>query len=338
MFSWSSMTGVPSHQPPRPVPGLRVGQISLRRGRVEAVWWLAPGADPQTVRDVSLAAGDATYPADVVPDESAPDLLGRTHGVFCCALPESPFPLAFMGMGPEGAWRQEVDLDPLVLDDYRRSVPVHTSAEHDGVTLTVERVAACAERLAVFYAVAVDETEVSEPSAVGMQSLHRDGTRYHVHAPPAATWPPRPVVHALVAYFPAQPGSSEVAFEIAGVALRCRVELSVRLPVPQSLPAVTDPDIELPTGHRIAEAVFTARGVLLRFVAGPGAGILQAHEVATADGRRLPMRGGWGGDDESGMVTGPMPSGTTALVLSAVQVHDRRTGIWRVSFAVPGEA
>ncbi len=338
MFSWSSWSSMsashPLGRPARPVPVLRIGGAALRHGQIEVAWWLLrPGSDPQTLRDVRILAGDQTHLAEVVFDTSRQR--PPTHGVFRFPLPGADLPWVLEGVGPEGSWREELDLDPLVLDEYRHSVPVGEADEHDGVRVVVERVAARSDRLTVFYTVAVDGVDVADAARIGMKVLYRQGHRYPVQPPPTAAWPPRGMIHAPAANFVGQPSGSEVEFEINGVTQEQRHDFEIRLPVPEHLPAVTKPDIELPTGHRMVEAVFTERGVVLRFAPGLGGASLLLDPPLTAAAQVVPMLGGVGGEEESVAILGPLPPGAASLLFSGAQTHRRRQGSWRIRFMVP---
>jgi hypothetical protein len=95
--------------------------VALRHGQIEVAWWLTrPGSDPHALRDVRLLAGGRTHDAEVVPDASRQQ--PSTHGVFRLPLPEADLPWVLEGVGPEGPWREELDLDPLGLDDYQHAV------------------------------------------------------------------------------------------------------------------------------------------------------------------------------------------------------------------------
>jgi hypothetical protein len=159
----------------------------------------------------------------------------------------------------------------------------------------VERVAAFPERLAVFYTVQLGEAELTGAGAVGLRLLVRDGIQHPVQPPPWSSFPPKRHLRAAVAHFVGQPPGAEVEFEVFRVLERRRHDCDVRLPVPTELPAVVSPDAPWPTGHRLVEAVFTERGVVLRFSGpqGRGAGLLMAS-LACDDGRGVPVRGGVG--------------------------------------------
>lgn len=335
MFPWSSLSASGSlGRRAQPIPVLRIGVVALRHGQIEVAWGLLrPGSGPQALRDVRLLAGGRTHVAEVVPDT----LRQRppTHGVFRLPLPEADLPWVLEGVGPEGPWREELDLDPLVLDDYRHAVPVGEADEHDGVWVVVERVAARSDRLTVFYTVAVDGVDIADAGRIGMKVLYRQGHRYPVQPPPTATWPPRGMIHAPAANFVGQPSGSEVEFEINGVTQEQRHDFDIRLPVPEQLPAVTQPDIELPTGHRMVEAVFTERGVILRFAPGPGAASLLLDPPVTAAGQVVQMLGGVGGEEESVAILGPLPPGAASLLFAGARTHRRRQGSWRVRFTAP---
>jgi hypothetical protein len=207
-----------------------------------------------------------------------------------------------------------------------------------GSGFVVERVTAGSERLTVFYSVVVDGVDIADAGRMGMKVLHRQGHRYPVQPQPTATWPPRGMIHASAANFVGQPSGSEVQFEITGVTLEQRHDFDIRLPVPEHLPAVTQPDIELPTRHRMVEAVFTERGVVLRCASGLGAARLLLDPPLTAAGQAVPMLGGVGGEEESVAILGPLPPGAASLRFSGAQTHRRRQGSWRGRSAIPRTA
>ncbi|MCL8209310.1 MAG: hypothetical protein K6V97_14760 [Actinomycetia bacterium] len=336
MFSWAPLRGRRSDERARPIPSLRTGPVALSHGHLTIAWWLGPGNDPQRVRDVHFRAGTEMHRAEVVPVATEQPHCSGGHGVFRCPLPDVDPPWVLEGEGPDGPWREELDLDPLLVRDYRNAFPVDQADEHDGVRLVVERVAARPERLTIFYAVSVGGTEVSDPGAVGMRRLHREGTTYPAQPPPLSSWPPKRTLRGMAAHFVGQPPGSEVAFEVSRVLERRHHPVEVRLAVPTTLPAVLEPDCRLPTGHRLVEAVFTKRGTVLRFAPGQAAGgHLLLGAVTTDGGRLVEPRGGVGGEEESVVVLGRLPEGATSLIFSEVETQVYRPGPWRVRFVVP---
>jgi hypothetical protein len=337
MFSWSPLTGSRSGRPERPVPSLRIGSVALRKGRIAIEWWLSAGCGPESVRDVRLRAGTETHVAEVIPE--GPDEPSRPigRGVFRLPLPGRDPPWVLEGEGPDGPWQEELDLDPLVLQDYRDALPVNQADEHDGVRVVVERVAVRPGRLTVFYTVTVGGTEVPDPGAVGLRLLRHEGTTHRAQPPPLSSWPPKRTLRVSAAYFAVQPAGSQVEFEVSRVLEQRQHTFEVRLPMPKTLPAVLEPDLRLPTGHRLVEAVFTARGTVLRFAPDQqeGIGALLLRAVSTNDGRLVEPRGGVGGEEESVAVLGPIPEGATSLVLTGAQTQGYRDGPWRVRIALP---
>lgn len=339
MFSWAPLrarTVRRTDEPARPISSLRIGPVALRHGQLAVEWWLGAGNDPQRVRDVRLRTGTARYRAEVVPGATEHPPGSGGHGMFRCPLPDVDPPWVLEGEGPDGPWREELDLDPLLVRDYRNAVPVGQADQHDGVRLVVERVAVRPERLTIFYGISVGGTEVPDSGAVGRPRLHREGTPYPAQPPPLSSWPPKPSLRVLAAHFVGQPPGSAVAFEVSWVLERRHHPVEVRLAVPTTLPAVVEPDCRLPTGHRLVEAVFTQRGAVLRFAPDQAVeGHLLLGAVTTEDGRRVEPRGGVGGEEESVVVLGPLPEGAGSLIVSEAETQVYRPGPWRVRFVVP---
>ncbi len=337
MSTWSSMAGIGTGGTGRAPQAIRLGSAALRGGGVAFEWWLGPGADARELRDVVLRAGAAAIPADVVRDAAPPGRGEDAHGWFVCPLPAAGLPWVLSGMGPGGTWREVVHRDPSVLDDYRGAVAVGAFDAHDGVRVEVEHVAARPDRLAVFFAVTAGGAEV-RPSGIH-RAVFVAGARQRAYGPPAASWPPAPAFEATAVYVGPQAAGADAVLQVSRVEAEHALDLSVRLSVPPVLPAVTEAGAAPAGGARFAEACFSRRGLVARFEADPagagGAVLLSPPSVATADGRPVEGRGGWSGEREAVLVTGPLPEGATELVLHWTHARRVHAGEWRVPFVVP---
>lgn len=314
---------------------MHLGEITLRRGRLEIEWRLTPGHDPTTVCDVVLHTSAGPEPVEV---EVCAKVAGRPHGgVFRVALPPTDPPWTLQGDRPVGPWQREIDPDHEVLADYRAASPVDAVAEAGGLRVSLDRACTRPERLTVFYAIDwMSAGRMLMHAHIG--SLRATGGEFHPIAPPAApggTLPMRRPLQKGVACFPPQPAGQPVSFVLGSVTLHRFEDVTLRVPVPQVGPSVVEPNLVISTGHHLVEASFGRHGVTLRFVAPQGQGFLTFATATDERGRPLVREGASGGGERTVMQFGPMPPEARELVLEQVQIRDDVRGPWKLDFTVP---
>ena len=320
--------------------GLRFAGITLRGGAMEIGWRLRPGDSPGSLCGVRLRVGGEWHPVQVVPRDDTED--EAPVGTLRVPLPETDPPWSMEGYGPDGPWSEEVSTDPLVLDDYRQSMPVSPSpgsvAERGGVRVVLDRLAARSDRLVVFYTVDVAGAG-RYAHQVATPTLSVGGERWQALPPPvSADGPPseRPVRDG-VAYFPPQlEVGARADFAVAEVTVREPLALQTRIGIPDTLPAIVEPQMDLPSGHRIEEVVFTRNGLVIRVTGGAAMeSSVLFPLLRTDEGRTLLSAGGLSGPSSTVALFGPVPPAARELVLERALIHAEVRGPWRMRFPVP---
>jgi hypothetical protein len=330
---WSGWTKRPARRQANAF--VRITGVGLRAGNVELRWRLRPGDPGGVVSGVRLRAGLDSWPAEVLPIRDVGD--EGTAGLFRVPLPEVDPPWSLDGYGPEGPWSEEVLLDAQILRDYRQglAVPGPAFVEGGSVRLTVDRVSAWSDRLAVFYA--LDPTTQGQQLVTATTPVLRVAeSLWQAFPPPGSAggeW-----VLGGVAYFPPQLHhvGERAEFEVADAVLRSALPLDEFIPLPDGIPAVWEPDVELPSGHRVEEVVVSRHGVIVRARGGHDLRRwISFPELQTDDGHTLPLTGGSAAPATTLAAFAPPPPGTRSLRLVRAYLLEEVHGPWRIRFPIP---